>query len=85
MIVISTHCNITDLLLNLGFDDICELIDQPVGHKHSFSEIKISEDQKRRKLDKIILDVHKALMNINSSNMTQFKNVVDLLEKHIDQ
>jgi len=80
--VISTNPNITELLQNIGFDDICIIIDKPDDILKSLNYTgNIGHHEEN--MAKVMLDAHKRLMSMNETNKNEFKNVVALMEKQI--
>jgi len=80
--VISTNPDVTILLRNIGFDDICLLIEEPEKIEVPFEHIMgINRDEEE--LAKVMLEAHQRLMNMNEKNRQEFKNVVDLMARQI--
>ncbi|MFP4548311.1 MAG: STAS domain-containing protein [Fidelibacterota bacterium] len=81
--VLTTNPDITDLLHNIGFDDICLLIEDPETLDMPFENI-MGVDEAEESMAKVMLEAHRRLMNMNEENKKEFKNVVELLEKQVE-
>lgn len=82
MTVLTTNPDITELLHNIGFDDICLLIEDPETLDMPFENI-MGIDEAEESMAKVMLEAHRRLMNMNEKNEKEFKNVVELMEKQI--
>jgi len=84
MTVISTHPDINDLLINTGFDQIMFIVDQPeyfVSHLNEITELGDVE----KNMAKMMLEAHKALMDISDENKKEFRTVVEMLTAEINK
>lgn len=82
MTVITTNENVTELLHNIGFDDICLLIEETSKSEYPYEHI-MGIDKAEESMAKVMLEAHRRLMNLNEKNELEFKNVVNLMEKQI--
>lgn len=80
--LISTNPDITRVLRTMGFDEVFQLVEQPIDdldqldmidHTQSNAE---NEDELRR----YVIDVHKALMSLNGQNRETFQDLMEILE-----
>ncbi len=78
--IISTNPMITDILTNLGFNRIFELITQAPSMDNCMNEVP-HEDCRREKIAPIMLRAHRYLMSICEENKIAFQNVVQYLEE----
>ena len=81
--IVSTNDKITVLLENMGFRKIFIIIK---GLEISGGEMKEVPDIQQDEMEKarMILEAHKAIMEISEKNEAIFKDVVELLEDHLD-
>ncbi len=78
--IISTNDNITKILLSMCFDEVFNIIDQPLNEYSEMYQLKclnLSEPDAKEK----VLEAHKILMQMNEKNMNEFKDLVAILEK----
>lgn len=80
--VISTNNDVTELLHNIGFDDICLLLEEPSKTDVPFENI-MGIDKNEESMAVVMLEAHRRLMNMNEKNEKEFRNVVELMEKQI--
>ncbi len=80
--VVSTNNDVTDLLINIGFEKLCVLIRQPMEFEKDLNQINDLDDSQKN-LAKVMLDAHKTLMEMNDKNRETFKDAVDLLKKEV--
>lgn len=80
--VITMNPDVTELLRNIGFDDICLMVEEPTNINSSLMNI-MGVDESEESMAKIMLEAHRRLMNMNEKNKQEFKNVVELMEKQI--
>ncbi len=77
--LISTRRDITRILLSMGFDEVFDLVEQPLEHREQLAvlpEIKASEEDVRQR----VLDAHRILMSMNDANRDAFHDLVAALE-----
>lgn len=80
-VVLTHNPNINRLLETMGFNDIFELVangELPIKKSAELPFADVDEEQVRAR----VLEAHKILMELNSSNQNQFKALVDALEKN---
>lgn len=78
--IISTNDNITKILLSMCFDEVFNIIDQPLNKcdsMYQLNDLNLSELEAKEK----VLEAHKILMQMNDKNMSEFKDLVAILEK----
>lgn len=77
--LVSTNVDITRILLTMGFDDVFNIVRQPLEHKEQLGELTVSatseEDMRQR-----VLEAHRYLMSLNESNREAFRDLVETLE-----
>ena len=82
--VISTNPDVTEVLTSLGFDQVFIIIEETAGIESGMSEIpQVELSHRNRAL--LVLRAHKALIDLSQDNESVFRNVVDLLERDVDQ
>lgn len=77
--LISTRRDITRVLLSMGFDEVFNLVEEPLEHKEQLAELPClaaSEDDVRQR----VLDAHRTLMSMNEANREAFSDLVAALE-----
>jgi anti-anti-sigma factor len=85
-LVVSTNGDVTSVLQSMCLDDIVELVtDAPVGMREAAvlggeKEIE-AERPSEEELRGVMLDAHRALVNLSETGRITFQDVVDLLEK----
>lgn len=82
--IISSNPNITTLLINIGFDAFFTILDESPVTDTALSDISemISGD---RSMALMMLEAHKALMELNEKNRGIYSSVVSLLEKEVEK
>ncbi|MFP4417623.1 MAG: STAS domain-containing protein [Fibrobacterota bacterium] len=78
--IISTNPFITEILTNLGFDRIFDMITEAPSINDCMHEVP-HEECCREKVAPIMLKAHRYLMSINEKNRQMFRNVVNYLEE----
>lgn len=81
--IVTTNAKITDLIENMGFKKIFIVIkglEISGGEMREVPDIQQDEEEKA----KMILEAHKAIMEISEKNKSLFKDVVELLEDQLD-
>lgn len=77
--LVSTNPDITRVLRTMGFDDVFNIVEQPIQHEAQLGELPMresNEEDVRRK----VLEAHRALMSLNESNRAAFHDLVETLE-----
>jgi len=79
--ILSPNEDINEILKSVRFDKLFTIVDS-CPETEALEEIP---DQDRDRLDdfKMLMEAHKALIDIHEDNRPQFKDVVELLEKEI--
>ena len=80
--VISTNPDVTELLRNIGFEDICLLIEESPISDAAYNKI-MGMNEAEESMAKMMLEAHRQLMNMNEKNREEFNNVVELMERQI--
>lgn len=78
-VLVSTNPDITRILLTMGFDDVFNIIEEPLEHESQLGELPqsdVSPDDLRAR----VLEAHKTLMGLNDANRLEFKDLVATLE-----
>lgn len=75
--------SILTVLCSMGFDEVFDLHKLEPCEKVDFKPVPFCDG----KIDKsrLILDTHKTLMDMNEKNRQEFKNVVEVLEKQVEE
>ena len=82
-VIISPKPDINRVLKSLRFDEVFNIVhssELPEGKMDKIPHVDISEHE----LARTVLEVHRTLMELNESNRAAFKNVVQFLEKEIN-
>lgn len=78
-VLVSTNPDITRLLLTMGFEDVFQIIEEPLEHESQLGELPGAEagaeDLRMR-----VLEAHRTLMGMNEHNRLEFKDLVATLE-----
>jgi hypothetical protein len=77
--LVSTHADITRVLVTMGLDDVFNLVQEPLVHDEQLGELPCqaaSEAEVRER----VLEAHRILMNMNESNRSAFQDLVTALE-----
>ena len=80
--LVSTHGDITRVLRTMGFDDVFNIVEEPIAHEAQLGELPMresSEEDVRRQ----VLEAHRVLMSLNESNREAFQDLVETLEADI--
>lgn len=80
--IISTNEDINAIIESVGFDQVFLILqdsDQPDVELENVPEADAAD----RELAHMLLDAHRALTSLNDKNKEMFKNVVQLLEKRV--
>jgi len=85
--LVSTQGDVTRILLSMGFDDVFNIVEQPLEHKEQLGELPMVEST-REDVRQRVLEAHKTLMAMNETNRDAFHDLVVTLEsepKTLDQ
>ena len=77
--LISTRRDITRVLLSMGFDEVFDLVEEPLEHEEQLAELPqraSSDDDVRQR----VLEAHRTLMSMNEANQETFHDLVAALE-----
>ncbi len=81
--IISTNEDINAILDSVGFDQVFIIVHDP-----EIPGVELDSLPEKREPDKelarMVLDAHKALIELNDKNRNMFKNVVQLLQSKLD-
>ncbi len=76
-------CDVPDILrilLNMGFDDVFNVVDQDYAAQQNLAELPVATDLAEEEMRERVIDAHKVLMSMNEQNAATFKDLVDALE-----
>src|SRR3990167_7418458 len=79
--VVTTHADITRLLQSMGFDQVFNIVDTPVPCPDCLDDLP-SQDQSEELVRAKVLEAHRILWGVNTSNRKPFKNLLNPLEHH---
>lgn len=80
--IVSTNADINTILESVGFDQVFLIIHDPQDPSVELESLpEVREPEKDLAL--LLLDAHKALIELSEKNREMFRNVVQLLEKRI--
>ena len=77
--LVSTRRDITRILLSMGFDEVFEIVEEPLEHEEQLAELPsraASEEDVRQR----VLEAHRTLMSMNEANREAFHDLVADLE-----
>jgi anti-anti-sigma factor len=77
--VMITHDDIRRLFLSMGFDQVFNVVGQPMPSPESLSDLP-AQDQDETVVKAKVLEAHKILMGMNDSNRKAFCDLVNALE-----
>ncbi len=83
-LIVSTRENINEILLDIGFANIFDIIHDVNLENAQFDTIPETE-KSQEKLGRIMLDSHRALSKLNLKNKEQFKDVIKFLEQDLNK
>ncbi|MFG3452764.1 MULTISPECIES: anti-sigma factor antagonist RssC [Pseudomonadaceae] len=78
--LVTTHADITRLLQSMGFDQVFNIVDQPLPSPEKLSDLP-SQDQSEEVVKTKVLEAHRILMSLNESNREAFRDLVTALER----
>ncbi len=77
--LISTRRDVTRILLSMGFDEVFDLVEEPLEFKEQMAELPemvASEEDVRQR----VLEAHQTLMSMNEANRETFHDLVAALQ-----
>ena len=77
--LVSTQVDVTRILLSMGFDDVFNIVEQPLEHKEQLGELPVIKSS-REDVRQRVLEAHKTLMAMNETNRDAFQDLVVTLE-----
>ena len=78
--LVTTHGDITRLLESMGFDQVFNIVDQPLPTSEQLADLP-SQDQSEEVVKSKVLEAHRILMSLNDSNREAFRDLVTALER----
>jgi anti-anti-sigma factor len=78
--VVTTHPDITRLLQSMGFDQVFNIVGNPVPCPECLEELP-PQDQTEDVVRTKVLEAHRILMGLNESNREAFHDLVSALER----
>lgn len=78
--VVTTHEDITRLLASMGFDQVFNIVDEPLPCPDCLADLP-SQDQSEEVVKGKVLEAHRILMSLNESNREAFHDLVSALER----
>ena len=77
--LVSTNSDITRLLRSMGFEDVFNIVEEPIEAENQLGELPTritSEEDVRQR----VLEAHRVLMSLNDANREAFQDLVETLE-----
>lgn len=81
--IVSTNPNISHTLRTVGFRQIFNIIEKPLGTPEA--ETDLPTGGRDVNVPKLLLVAHRTLSALNEHNAERFKDIVDTLEEHLAQ
>jgi len=78
--LVTTQEDITRLLHSMGFDQVFNIVDQPVPTPEQLADLP-SQDQSEEVVKAKVLEAHRILMSLNETNREAFRDLVTALER----
>jgi anti-anti-sigma factor len=78
--LVTVHPDITRLLHSMGFDQVFNIVDQPLLAPESLTDLP-SQDLSEEEVKARVLEAHRILMGLNESNRAAFHDLVTALER----
>lgn len=78
--VVTTHADISRLLESMGFDQVFNIVDQPLPCPEILTDLP-AQDQSEALVKAKVIEAHRILMDLNDSNHESFRDLVNVLEK----
>jgi len=82
--IFSTNDDINTLLESIGFDDVFNMVEDEKAPPGQMREVA-GAPADRPAQGRTMLEAHRELMELNEKNRDAFRNVVDMLEKDLDE
>ena len=79
--VVAGDPHIRELLESMGISSVCQVVDHGPNTDISTTAVIETEPTAQDQLAKVMLDAHRALMDLSLSNRDQFVEVVRMLER----
>jgi len=77
--LVSTRRDVTRILFSMGFDDVFNIVEEPLEHTEQLGELPpVEADQEH--VRQRVLDAHRVLMSMNDTNRETFHDLVATLE-----
>lgn len=77
--LVSTQPDVTRILLSMGFDDVFNIVEEPLLHREQLGELPLVNSSKAD-IRQQVLEGHRTLMAMNEANRDAFHDLVVLLE-----
>jgi len=77
--LVSTQVDVTRILMSMGFDDVFNIVEEPLEHKEQLGELPVINSS-REDVRQRVLEAHKTLMAMNETNRDAFHDLVVTLE-----
>jgi anti-anti-sigma factor len=77
--LVSTQRDVTRILLSMGFEDVFNILEEPLQHREQLGELPSLKSSKAD-IRQLVLDGHKTLMAMNAANREAFHDLVVMLE-----
>lgn len=78
--VVTTHPDITRLLNSMGFEQVFNIVNQPMACPDCLTDLP-TQDQSEEVVKAKVLEAHRILMDLNDSNREAFRDLVSALER----
>lgn len=78
--LVSTNPDITRILYSMGFDDVYDIIEEPLERGSQLRELPVLQEVSEDELREHVIDAHRVLMSMNETNHNAFKDLVATLE-----
>lgn len=78
--LVTTQEDITRLLHSMGFDQVFNIVDQPVPTPEQLADLP-TQDQSEEVVKARVLEAHRILMSLNETNREAFRDLVTALER----
>lgn len=77
--IVSTNEDITRLLLSMSFDQVFNIIEQPINTADQLDELPSQESSEDDAKNRVV-EAHKILMGLSDENKEKFQELVKMLE-----
>jgi len=78
--LVTTCPDITRLISSMGFDQVFNIVSQPVLEPEALMELP-AQDQSEETVKAKVIEAHQILMSLNESNRETFRDLVSVLER----